>query len=250
MRISSELERESRIHDLEQGLRLTSEELKVAQSNLVQSEKLAVTGTLAASIAHDIRNILASISVQVSLGADEPEKALNYIGESLGRFNVLAHRLLSYAKPTQAALEHLDLREVLEKVISLIEAQFNISKVSLETQVPEEAVYIMGDEGRLEHLIVNLLLNSLNAVNAKGNVAICIESNAESIILEVSDNGPGMAVEMQHRLFQPFATTRSNGFGLGLYSCKQIVVEHNGTIECISELGSGTTMRVKFPRTK
>jgi signal transduction histidine kinase len=250
MRISTELERESRIHRLETGLRVTSEELRNTQDNLIQSEKLAVTGTLAASIAHDIRNILASISVQVSLGADEPEKALGYIGDSLGRFNVLAHRLLSYAKPHQAVLEHLDLCSVLEKVISLIEAQFKISMVNLEIVVSKEPAFVMGDEGRLEHLIVNLLLNSLNAVKAKGKVTVTIESNIDAITLIVSDNGQGMSPEMSERLFQPFATTRSNGFGLGLYSCKRIAEEHHGTIECMSEPGQGTTMKVIFPKAK
>ncbi len=250
MRISTELERESRIHRLETGLRDTSVELKMAQDQLIQSEKLAVTGTLAASIAHDIRNILASINVQLSLGADEPEKALAYVGDSLGRFNVLAHRLLSYAKPHQAVLEHLDLSSVLEKVLSLIGAQFEISKVKLESSVPTDAVYVMGDEGRLEHLIVNLLLNSLNAVRSKGSVRVSIENTDSSVILQVTDTGEGMSKEMTERLFQPFATTKSNGFGLGLYSCKQIAMEHKGTIECNSEPGKGTTMKVTFLRAK
>ena len=250
MRVSAELERESRINELEEGLRFTSQELRFVQDNLIQSEKLAVTGTLAASIAHDIRNILASISVQVSLGTDDPQKALNYVGESLGRFNVLAHRLLSYAKPNQAFLEHLDLCLVLEKVLSLIEAQFKVSKVTLETHLPTESVFVMGDEGRLEHLIVNLLLNSLNAVKAKGRVVVTIESNGDSIMLLVADDGQGIPPEVQERLFQPFATTRSNGFGLGLFSCKQIAKEHGAEIECSSEAGLGTTMKVIFPRAK
>ncbi|MEI8282320.1 MAG: ATP-binding protein, partial [Armatimonadota bacterium] len=249
MRISSELERESRILQLEEGLKDTSEELKHAQDKLIQSEKLAVTGTLAASIAHDIRNILASINVQISLGVDEPEKALSYVGDSLGRFNVLAHRLLSYAKPHDAVLEHLDLGYVLERVLSLIEAQFRISKVILESQVPEGPIFVMGDEGRLEHLVVNLLLNSLNAVPANGKVSVIIESRDEVISLRVTDNGKGMPPEVRDRLFQPFATTRANGFGLGLYSCKQIAFEHGATIECVSEVGKGTTMKVIFPRT-
>jgi signal transduction histidine kinase len=249
MRISSELERESRILQLEEGLKDTSQELKYAQDKLVQSEKLAVAGTLAASIAHDIRNILSSINVQISLGVDEPQKALDYVGDSLGRFNVLAHRLLSYAKPHQAVLEHLDLCSVLEKVLSLIGAQFEISKVELVSKVPDTAVFVKGDEGRLEHLVVNLLLNSLNAVRAKGKVTVTIESNGESIDLSVMDNGQGMTPEVREQLFQPFATTRSNGFGLGLFSCMQIAREHGATIECNSELGQGTTMKVSFPRT-
>lgn len=250
MRISSELEREARIQKLEEWLAETTEELKKAQDKLVQSEKLAVTGTLAASVAHDIRNILASIGVQISMGSDNPEHALNYVQDSLGRFNVMAHRLLSYAKPQKAALEHLDLCEVLETVHGLLRAQFRISKVELSIDIPDDSVYMMGDEGRLEHLIVNLLLNSLNAVGVGGRVDISVVADSETVVLAVSDNGPGMAPEMRSKLFEPFSSTRSNGFGLGLYSCRQIAHEHKGTIECSSELGQGTTMKVVFPRAK
>ncbi|MBS1704053.1 MAG: GAF domain-containing protein [Armatimonadetes bacterium] len=250
MRISSELEREARIRKLEDWLATTTEELRGAQDKLVQSEKLAVTGTLAASVAHDIRNILSSIGVQISLGSHEPEKALDYVQDSLGRFNVLAHRLLSYARPQKAVLEHLDLCMVLEKVLSLIQAQFRISKVELEMSMPDDSVYVMGDEGRLEHLIVNLLLNSLNAVGSGGKVSICIEADDEQVVLLVSDNGPGISEEIRNRLFEPFSSTRSNGFGLGLYSCRQIAIEHKGNIDCQSDVGRGTTMKVTFPRAK
>jgi signal transduction histidine kinase len=86
-------------------------------------------------------------------------------------------------------------------------------------------------------------------VRAKGKVTVTIESNGESIDLSVMDNGQGMTPEVREQLFQPFATTRSNGFGLGLFSCMQIAREHGATIECNSELGQGTTMKVSFPRT-
>ena len=250
MRISSELEREARIQKLEEWLAKTTEELEKTQANLVQSEKLAVTGTLAASVAHDIRNILSSIGVQISLGSENPEHALSYVQDSLGRFNVLAHRLLSYAKPPKAMLEHLDLCTVIETVLSLIGAQFRISKVELVTVLPDETLYVLGDEGRLEHLIVNLLLNSLNAVGPGGRVEVSIGAEESTVWLSVSDNGPGMAKEIQERLFEPFASTRSNGFGLGLYSCKQIAQEHKGIIECLSEPGQGTVMKVIFPKAK
>ncbi len=250
MRISSELEREARIQKLEEWLRNTKNELQAAQDKLVQSEKLAVTGTLAASVAHDIRNILASISVQLSLGADQPERSLAYVQDSLGRFNVMAHRLMSYAKPSEAMLEHLDLSTVVDTVLNLIEAQFRISRVQLDVCLPEEPAVVMGDEGRLEHLVVNLLLNSLNAVGQGGTVSISIMNLESSIKLSVRDNGPGMTEEVQQKLFTPFSTTRSNGFGLGLYSCSQIVQDHGGTIICETELGRGTEMSVTFPRAK
>lgn len=250
MRISSELEREARIQKLQSWLDNTKSELEAAQDKLVQSEKLAVTGTLAASVAHDIRNILASINVQISLGADQPERALDYVQASLDRFNVLAHRLLSYAKPSEAMLEHLDLVEVADKVISLVAAQFRISKVELKVCHPEGSVFVMGDEGRLEHLIVNLLINSLSVVGQGGVVTLSIAAIDDSVQLVVQDNGPGISPEVRERLFKPFSTTRTNGFGLGLYSCMTICHDHGGTISCSSDPGEGTTMTVTFPGAK
>lgn len=250
MRISSELERESRIQKLEDWLASTTQELRDAQDKLVQSEKLAVTGTLAASVAHDIRNILSSISVQLSLGAHRPEEALSYVQDSLGRFNVMAHRLLSYAKPQKALLEHLDLCSVLDTVLGLLQAQFRISRVSLQVIKPDEPVYVLGDEGRLEHLFVNLLMNALHAVGSKGAVEVGILNEEGAVAFVVKDNGPGISEEILQRLFEPFSSTRANGFGLGLYSCKQIANDHRSTIECISHPDQGTTMKVTFPREK
>lgn len=250
MRVNSEIEREARIKALEFGLNQTTSELKLAQQRLLQSEKLAVTGTLAASVAHDIRNILASISLQVDMGADRPNEALNYVRGSLGRFDVLAHRLLSYAKPTQTVFEHVDLYGVIKKVVTLVEGQFKINKVALRIEGGDDRALIQADEGRLEHLFVNLLINALQFSRQGSNVTLSIEGGDEFVQVVILDEGSGIPAEDIDHIFEPFVSTRKDGFGLGLYSCKAIVDDHQGIIECDSVVGKGTRFTVFFPRCK
>lgn len=248
MRINSELEREARIKALEYGLDQTTSELKQAQKRLMQSEKLAVTGTLAASVAHDIRNILASISLQVDIGADRPTEALQYVKGSLGRFDVLAHRLLSYAKPSVTVFEHVDLLSTLGKVVSLVEGQFKINKIGLVINSTVKTAVIQADEGRLEHLFVNLLINALQFSPQGTTVAVTVEQSDAHVKVSIQDEGKGIPPEDIARIFEPFVSTRKDGFGLGLYSCNAIAQDHEGEIECCSELGKGTRFTVLFPR--
>lgn len=246
MKVSGEIERQRQIVSLRSDLDNTTEELRITQSHLIRSEKLAVTGTLAASIAHDIRNILSSLSIQIDIGGDDPAKALAYIKESLGRFNILAHRLLSYAKPKASVLEHVELNCVVQRVITLLAPQFHVSQVSLDVRLSERPTFIMGDEGRLEHLIVNLAVNALQALKAGGRVEITTANADDMVLLRVRDDGPGIPAENLGRLFEPFTSTRADGFGLGLYSCRQIVRDHGGTLQCESALGKGTSFEVAF----
>lgn len=246
-RISSELDRYATIQGLESGLETANKELQAAQNALIESEKLAVAGALSASIAHDIRNILASVSVQLSMFDEDPEAAVAFIKGSLGRFDVLAHRLLSYARPSGAIYQHVDLEEVVAHVVTLLDAQFKIAKVDLIVESSGQEFYIRGDEGRIEHLIVNLAINALQAQRPGGWVKVVLEQSSGWVTMEVSDNGPGIADAVRTRLFEPFSTTKINGFGLGLYSCLQIMEGHGGKLICESDPKSGTRMRAFFP---
>jgi len=246
-RISSELDRYATIQGLESGLESTTKELQAAQRALIESEKLAVTGALSASIAHDIRNILASVSVQLSMFDEDPEAAVAFIKGSLGRFDVLAHRLMSYARPSGSIHHHVDLEEVVAHVVTLLDAQFKIAKVDLIVESSGQEFYIQGDEGRIEHLIVNLAINALQAQRAGGWVKIGLARSPEWVEMDVADNGPGIPDAVRTRLFEPFSTTKLNGFGLGLYSCRQIMLGHGGQLLCESDPLSGTRMRARFP---
>jgi signal transduction histidine kinase len=246
MRISAELDRQEQLDSLQTDLDDTNKELQATQQRLIESEKLAVTGALSASIAHDIRNILASMNLQIDMGSHEPIKALAYVQDSLKRFNVLAHRLMSYAKPQQAMLEHINLIEVLNKVTSLLSSQFNVSRVNLHVESPASPVFIMGDEGRLEHLFVNLLINALQSLKPGGEVFLNTKTVEGKVVVTIRDTGVGIPPDKLETIFEPFVSTKKDGFGLGLFSCKQIASDHHARLDCQSTPGEGTTFQVAF----
>ena len=246
-RIGAEVERQEQILQLEQRLSEKSAELLLAQQRLVDSERLAITGTLAASVAHDIRNIVASASLQVDMVSElEPELAESVQG-SLSRFQVLAHRLMSYARPSRVAREHTDLVNTISKVVELVEPQFSISNIKLLVGSPTAPVVLQADEGRLEHLFVNLLMNALQATPEGGTVWIEYGEDRSDVEVRVRDTGNGIEESMIQGLFKPFSTTKPDGFGLGLYSCQCIVQDHGGDI-VVDSSGAGTTFKVRLPR--
>jgi len=228
----------------------TTEELRGAQRQLIQSEKLSVVGTLAASTAHDIRNILASLSMELAL-TTEPQRSLDAVRANLDRFAVLAHRLLSYAKPRMVAKQHVEIDDIIQRVLGLTSAQLHVSNVTVITDIEATLPEVIGDPHQLEHLFVNLVLNAVQAMEPRGgSLAVTAQRTSGAVEIAFRDSGKGMAPEALNVLFQPFASTRSEGFGLGLYSCRRIVEEHNGVISVESAVGQGTTFRIRIPSVK
>lgn len=222
-------------------------ELRATRDRLSQSEKLSVVGTLAAATAHDIRNILSSLSFELSYGLDQPESALAAVRNHLDRFQVLAHRLLSYAKPRMVARQPVTLASVLDRVVALTSAHLRVADVQLVYDPGGQAFEVAGDSHQLEHLFVNLVLNAVQAMNRGGVLAIELDREQGFVVARVSDSGVGIPTDRLALLFEPFASTRPDGFGLGLYSCKRIAAEHGGRIEAKSTPGRGTTFSIWLP---
>lgn len=233
---------------LKEDLSRTDAELRATQDKLLQSEKLSIVGTLAAATAHDIRNILFALSLELSMGSHEPERALMSVRNHLDRFAVLAHRLLSYSKPRLVALEPLNLNDLLDRVLSLTSSQLSVSNVRSSIAANSPAHHIMGDVHQLEHLFVNLVMNAVQAMEpGGGEITFEIRRKGSSVVTVVSDTGRGMDPSELDRIFEPFSSTRENGFGLGLYSCRRIVEEHGGKINVESVFGRGSTFTVLLP---
>lgn len=235
-------------HSLQHRLVETNDQLRATHHRLVQSEKLSVVGTLAASTAHDIRNIVAALSLECSMGEAEPEAALQNVRAQLDRFAVLAHRLLSYARPKLLAREKVGVNELLLRVVALTDAQVRVSGASLRLQLDPIEPHVIADSSQFEHLFINLLFNALQAMQpVGGSLRIGTRVVGGDVIVEVEDNGPGLPAEIAENLFEPFRSSRSDGFGLGLFSCRRIAVEHGWEMAVLSE-GRGTTFRVTMRR--
>ncbi len=234
--IAAELERMRRRVAISQD-RL-KERLTESEQLRVESERLAAIGSLAASLAHEIRNPLNAMSLLLSrlqYSANEDTRKLlvgDLFGE-IGRLDRLVSSILDYARPVQVVRRSLDIRTLMVSVADLYRslADKKGCHVSM-AQVPD--IVIQADPDRLKQCLVNLVKNSLDAMEQGGEVQLSAEDRGDEVILEVSDNGPGIPEDLQPNLFTPFFTTKENGTGLGLSAVHKIVSAHGGRIQVIS----------------
>lgn len=238
-------------HLLRRQLDSATTELAVTQGKLLQSEKLSIVGTLAAATAHDIKNIMSALSLELSIGFDDPQSALARVKDHLDRFSVLAHRLLSYARPRMLEKRSIDVGDLIQRVVALTSGHIRLCNVQLQYSPAPSLPAVLGDNHQLEHLFVNLTLNALQAMDRNGGeLKISARAEGSSLVVDLSDTGRGMTDEQVERIFEPFYSTRQEGFGLGLYSCQRIVNDHGGTIEVRSTVGIGTQFAVRLPTVK
>ncbi len=237
------------VQELQSRLVAANDEIAATHHQLIQSEKLSVAGTLAAGIAHDIRNILSSISLECSLGDNDPAQSLKNVRVQVDRFAVLAHRLLSYAKPKLIAREPTNFNDVLERVLTLVGPQIRINRISVQLDFEPRLPEVMADSGQVEHLFVNLILNAVQAMADRGgSLVLSTRSDRDEVTVEIADSGPGIPAERIDALFEPFFSTRTEGFGLGLYGSRRIAHEHGWNLSLSSAAGEGTTFRVTARR--
>jgi signal transduction histidine kinase/PAS domain-containing protein len=232
---------------LQRELRDAHEHLRAAQGRLVQAEKLGVVGALAATVAHDIRNIMASIVLEADSSGD-PTEALARVRRQVERFSVLSHRLLSYVKPKFMAREPADLNAVIRRAVELLDPQIRASKIRLVVDLQEGLPIVEADPHQVEHLFVNLIVNALHAVSrTAGALTISSGLEADGLKFSLKDNGRGMSSEMIDRIFDPFYSSRPDGFGLGLFSCKRIAEEHGWRLQVLSKENSGSEFTISVP---
>lgn len=234
-----------RLHKVETTLSLT-------QQQLFESEKLSAVGLLAASVAHDIRNILTPLTIELQL-ADQDDRAARR--ESLGamrmqvdRLSLMTQRLLSLARPQQAVSEPVDMITLARHVTALLLPQARLDNVHVSLRVPRCALVVQGDSVQLEQVLVNLVLNGIQAMQQEGgtlslSLSVCPRpASPNGICLRVRDTGPGIPAALRRRIFDPFFTTKPDGTGLGLFSCRRIVQAHAGSLQIRS--GTGGTQAV------
>ncbi len=242
--------------ELYTDLRQAYEELRATQERLVQSEKLSVIGTLSASIAHDIGNLITPISMVAALaleGNGVDARLRESVERQTGRLRALTRQLLSFSKPKQVTKRPTDLNEIATSSAKLLETEGRRAGVTLRLELAEELPKVLGDPDQLDQVFVNMILNAVQAMDGQQNGReLRITSAVEDGCVEVrfADTGPGISAEAMPHLFQPFFTTKGEqGTGLGLFSCRRIVEEeHAGTLSVESELGVGTTFTVRFPK--
>lgn len=222
-----------------------------------RSERLASIGRLAAAVAHEIRNPLASISGSIEVlrnlpGTDAESRQLMDIAvRESDRLNHLITAMLEYARPPGDAHTSLDVGEAIADVTRAFE-QENRPGLTIECDAPSGLV-ITGSPHQLRQILWNLMRNAAEAMPQGGNVRVRavrrIDESGAKIVLTVTDRGEGIRPEDLDRIFEPFFSTKRGGTGLGLATVARIVEDHGGVIDVASELGQGTTFTLTFPAT-
>ena len=240
-------------------LRRINEELFETQKTLARSERLAVAGQLAASLAHEIGTPLNSIFGHVQLLARRPSNdeatahRLKVIGKQVENIVRTVKQLLSWTRKYELRLEWLDLGRVLEDTLLLSSPVLDLRKIRVQMNLAKGCPKIYGDSGYLHQVFLNLINNSTDAMPRGGQLRIGLRAPADGdpreVTVEVADTGTGMSRETLAHIFDPMFTTKQigTGAGLGLAISDQIVRQHGGTIHAESESGRGTTFTIRLP---
>ncbi len=230
-------------------------ELRRMQLEVERAERLASIGRLAAGIAHEIRNPLASISGSIEMlkttpGADADSRQLMDIAvREVDRLNRLITDLLEYARPRSEERRHLDLGEHAGEIVRAFE-QERREKITVAVELPA-GVIVEVAPGQLRQVLWNLIRNAADATamstSGGGEIAICLSVDGTRAALAIRDQGPGIPRDRVDRIFEPFYSTKTGGTGLGLATVARIVTDHGGTIDVASEPGQGATFTVRLP---
>lgn len=229
-------------------------ELKEMEAEVKRKERWAFIGELSASIAHELRNPLASLKGSIEMlrekkvPEEQADHLMNIALSEMDRLNGIITDFLLYARPQELKLESFDLQGSLEDIAILLRSSEKDGKDVTITVKVSGPLNIDGDPKKLKQVFWNLGLNAVNAVPDKGAVEIRTEQRDNGVEILFCDNGPGIAPDDRERIFYPFFTTKEGGTGLGLAIAKKIAEEHGGNITAESKgPGKGSTFRVILP---
>lgn len=235
------------------SLEQANRELRESQEHLRRADRLSALGEIAAGLAHEIQNPLAGvkgaleiIGSRVTRGTPEAEFA--EIGaKELARLEGLVSEFLTYARPRDPTLRPSDVHDVVERVAALLRPEAERKGVALVFERPVAVPPLSLDPEQITQVIFNIVLNAIQATMAKGHVRIRESVEAGWAVIDVIDEGPGVAPEHLSRLFDPFFTTKPRGTGLGLAISQRIMTAHRGTIEALPGSPSGSVFRIRLP---
>jgi two-component system NtrC family sensor kinase len=246
--------------ELKAEVEARTRELKEAQAQLLEAQKLAAIGQLGAGVAHEINNPLSGVlgHAQLLLGSKRPEDPdypiLERVEQLAKRCRDITQNLLRFSQQRAAPdFQSIDLNQVVRDTLSLLEGQVRESGIELRVTLAEPLPAVKGDPGHLGQVLLNLVINARTACSGRPSPMISIATRVEEghVSLEVKDTGKGIAAEVLPRIFEPFFTTKDvwSNVGLGLSVSYRIVSEHGGRIRVDSRLGEGSSFAVVLPST-
>ncbi len=232
-------------------------------AQLVQAEKLAALGKMAAGVAHEINNPLAVIHQKAGWLQDlleeeafekkehleEFKDAIAKIEEHVDRARKVVHGMLGYAGKMAPRLEEVDINTTLNRTIDLLQSYARLDDIEIRTDFLPNLPIIAADRSQLQQVFLNLLTNAIDAIAQNGTIHVATESAQQRILVHIQDSGPGMTEEQQRRIFDPFYSTKPDGkgTGLGLWISRWIIEKMGGAITVESRIGEGATFTVRIP---
>jgi signal transduction histidine kinase len=253
-------------------MRQVSEELQIARGEVLRSERLAAVGELAAGVAHEIRNPLTSIklllqhAVRQSTGLRMEEAKVNLILDEIDRMELIIQGLLDFSRPPRLNRVRHDLRDTLQRALNLVEARAHQQKIEIIVHAGEAPLTVDGDTEKLHQVLVNLLINAIEEMNEGGKLTIDARlipgpssqdtrdansnparKDGKFVQIVIRDTGSGIPIDLLPRLFEPFATTKERGTGLGLAVSRRIIHEHSGRIYAQNRNDGGAEFLFEIP---
>lgn len=233
-------------------------EIKALEQKVRESEKLAAVGRLAASVAHEVRNPLSSIkglaqymSNTLQDGSQQKQHAQIMVKE-VDRINRVINDLLTFSRPLQPERNPTNVHELIQHAVQLIKADAETRHIELRTNLESLQVTPLLDENQMTQVLLNLLLNALSAIGQNGiiDISVHVTGDGHLLVIEVQDDGEGIAPEHMPRIFEPFMTTKEKGTGIGLAIVKKIIEIHDGHIEVTSPTNNndrGSIFKMSIP---
>ena len=247
-----------RVRDLIENVGQTQIELKKSRESLLQADKMALVGKLAAGMAHSVRNPFTSVKMRLfSLNrslklSDTQKEDFDVIAEEIRHVDTIVQNFLEFSRPPKLKIQSVSPSVVVDQAITLLEHRLKSYNVRVTIEREHYLPEIDADPEQLKEVIVNLVVNACEAMENGGTIVIheqesTVRPHKKMVVIRVSDNGPGIPKSIREKVLQPFFTTKEEGTGLGLSIAVRIIEEHNGRLDIESNQDGGATVVISLP---